>query len=441
MYYLNLYYTVIKDDQGYSIAELNMIEKENIYLKLNEKEEFVFKQLIEGKGIEKEYFQEIFGEDVFNVWIKRQVLIYNPIDQSSIYSRSKSFYWRNHCGNAQEILKNKKVLILGCGGIGSHVGWNLTTLGVGEIDLVDFDVVEMSNLNRQILYDEYDIGKSKVEVLQEKLHNLNKNINITGICKKITSEMDLEMLCTKKSYDLIIKSLDSPLMFSKWLDTVCVRNKLKYISAIVMDSYLTVGPSFIPDKSLTYSEILGDTKERERIAGIAPSLGFMMYEIAGKVSEEAFKILINKGKLKYTNNIEYTDCMNNTIFNLVGKSKKENSKELVLINIILIMFFFYIGCCFPKLHVLATLISFLYALIIPIFGTSDKEKMHKLGCINLLSFQVLNIIYMLQDMEKFGNIDFYKVLVLITTIFLAISIMLIIVGIVQNTIWKLMRKS
>ena len=116
MLYLNLYFTVIKDAEGYTFAELNMGEKENIHLELNEKQEFVFQQLLEGKGIEKEFFQQIFGEDVFKNWTKKHILIQNPIDQTSIYSRSKAFYWRNQCGNAQEILKDKKVLILGCGG-------------------------------------------------------------------------------------------------------------------------------------------------------------------------------------------------------------------------------------------------------------------------------------------------------------------------------------
>lgn len=440
MLYLNLYLTVIKDADGYSFAELNLAEKENIRLQLNEKQEFVFQQLLEGKGIEKEFFQQIFGEDLFENWMKKHILIQNPIDQTSIYSRSKAFYWRNQCGNAQEVLKDKKVLILGCGGIGSHVGWNLTTLGVGEIDFVDFDVVELSNLNRQILYDEYDIGKKKVEVLKKKLQSVNYNIKIGAICKKVTSEDDLEELCTSKTYDLIIKSLDSPLVFSKWLDSVCVKNKLKYIAAIVMDSYLAVGPSYIPDKSLTYSEIMGSQKERERISGIAPSLGFMMYEISGKVSEEAFKILINKGKLRYTNAIEYTDCMNDTVFKLVGKGKKEANGNIVLINLIMILFFLYMGSCFQRLRIFANIVMLLYAVVVPVFVTNNKVKVHKLGCVNILSFQMFNIIYMIPELQALREWNFYEVLVLITTLFLAVSIMLIIVAMVQTMMWKLRQK-
>ena len=169
MYYLNLYYTVIKEEKGYSFVELGMSKGSFSYIDLNDKQEFVFKQLLEGKGIKKEFFQQIFGEELFEEWIKDQILLKTPIDQMSKYSRSKAFYWRNQCGNAQDILKKKKVLILGCGGIGSHVGWNLTALGVGELTLVDHDTVEISNLNRQLLYDEQDVGKNKVDVLKEKL--------------------------------------------------------------------------------------------------------------------------------------------------------------------------------------------------------------------------------------------------------------------------------
>lgn len=440
MFYLNLYYTVIKDEKGYSFVELNMSEKKNSYLTFNEEQEMVFNQLIEGKGIEREPFQQIFGEEVFNSWFKKQILVSNPIDQKSIYSRSKAFYWRNQCGNVQDILKKKKVLVLGCGGIGSHVGWNLTTMGIGEISFVDFDVIELSNLNRQLLYEEKDVGKHKVEVLKEKLQNVNSDVVINAICQKISSESDLEKICTDKPYDLIIKSVDSPLAISKWLDSVCKKNKLRYISAIVMDSYLAAGPTYIPGKTLLYSEILETQENRERVAGVAPSLGFMMYEIAGRVSEEAFKILINKGKLRYTNKIECRDCMSDIVFSFVGKNKKEVRDNMVLTDMILFLFAFYLESCFPQIRLAVNIVLILYAVVVPLLVTTEKAKMHKLGVVNLLVFQISNIIYMLPQLNSMRTWNFYEILVLITSLFLAVSIMLIVTVLAQDVMWKIREK-
>ena len=58
-------------------------------------------------------------------------------------------------------MKSKTVLILGCGGVGTHAAWNLAALGVGKLVLLDCDAVELSNLNRQLLYDVNDIGKQR----------------------------------------------------------------------------------------------------------------------------------------------------------------------------------------------------------------------------------------------------------------------------------------
>lgn len=437
MYYLNLYYTVIKEEKGYSFVELGMSKGSFSYIDLNDKQEFVFKQLLEGKGIKKEFFQQIFGEELFEEWIKDQILLKTPIDQMSKYSRSKAFYWRNQCGNAQDILKKKKVLILGCGGIGSHVGWNLTALGVGELTLVDHDTVEISNLNRQLLYDEQDVGKNKVDVLKEKLIRINSEVTINAVCKMISSEADLEQLCMEKRYDLVIKSLDSPLSFSKWLDSVCEKHELKYISAIVMDSYPAVGPTYIPGKTLLHGEILKSDENRERIGGIAPSLGFMMHEMAGKVSEEAFKVLIDKGRLRYTNKIECTDCMNDLVFRFVGKNKKEVVDKAIFASIILTLFVFFIEGCFPKLRTAGNVFLMIYAIFGPFLISNDRSKINKLGIVNMFIFQFLNVIYMLPGIISSREWKFYEGLVFITSLFLAASITLFLIVMLQDAVLKI----
>lgn len=108
--------------------------------------------------------------------------------------------------DGQNKLEKSKVLIVGAGGLGAPVSVYLTEAGIGSITLIDFDVVNISNLNRQFLYNENDIGKTKIEVATKYLKTLNKNIDIRGINEKITSENAESIL---KDYDLIIDCLDN----------------------------------------------------------------------------------------------------------------------------------------------------------------------------------------------------------------------------------------
>jgi len=88
----------------------------------------------------------------------------------------------------QERLKTSRVVIAGVGGLGCVSATYLAAAGVGHITVVDFDVVELSNLNRQVLYWEEDIGANKVVIAQKKLSKLNPNVEITPVCAEITEE-------------------------------------------------------------------------------------------------------------------------------------------------------------------------------------------------------------------------------------------------------------
>ena len=81
----------------------------------------------------------------------------------------------------QEKIKNSKVLIVGAGGLGCPVAMQLCCAGVGTIGLMDFDVVDISNLQRQLLYTEKDVGKSKVHMAKERLKIMNSELNIICI--------------------------------------------------------------------------------------------------------------------------------------------------------------------------------------------------------------------------------------------------------------------
>ncbi len=83
-------------------------------------------------------------------------------------------------GWSQMVVKNSRVLIAGVGGLGCEIAKNLAMLGVGHIDLVDLDIIEHSNLNRQILFTGAQMGESKAVVAARKLREVNPNITIKG---------------------------------------------------------------------------------------------------------------------------------------------------------------------------------------------------------------------------------------------------------------------
>lgn len=88
----------------------------------------------------------------------------------------------------QRKLKSSTVLIAGSGGLGSAVSIYLAVAGIGKLKIVDNDIVELSNLNRQILFEEKDLGKSKAILLRKMIRQRNKDIRVEAINKEITDE-------------------------------------------------------------------------------------------------------------------------------------------------------------------------------------------------------------------------------------------------------------
>ncbi|WP_083461572.1 HesA/MoeB/ThiF family protein, partial [Cellulosilyticum ruminicola] len=304
-YYLNFFVPILKGDRGYEFIQSNILgTNTEKTLEFNKQQEEIFKQMIDGQGFELQEFKGIFGEENITEWLKNRFLIPVAIEQKGIYSRNQAFYWRSNMGNVQQVLGKSTVMVLGCGGIGTHVSWNMAVLGVKNIIIVDFDKVEESNLNRQILYDIQDIGEYKVDVLKKKLQHINPLVQVTALNRKINSLEDLEAIIKQYDTDCIVKTLDTPFVFTKWLDAVCHKYNRKYIAGIMMNTHGAIGTTYIPHQSLGYSYFVNMPVNKEKVSGIMPSLGFIMYQLGTLVSEEVFKILTNKGKLKYVNKIK-----------------------------------------------------------------------------------------------------------------------------------------
>lgn len=126
-------------------------------------------------------------------------------------------------------LKNANVLVVGAGGLGCPVLQYLTAAGVGHIGIVDFDVVDESNLQRQILYSIDDIGKSKVQVAKAKLEKLNPQIKITVFETQLTADNVFDIF---KNFDVIADGTDN--FNTRYLvnDACVLMNKINVFASI-----------------------------------------------------------------------------------------------------------------------------------------------------------------------------------------------------------------
>lgn len=106
----------------------------------------------------------------------------------------------------QEKLKNAKVLVIGAGGLGCPVLLYLSAAGVGTIGIVDYDIVDETNLHRQILFSINDIDKPKVLVAKERLSTLNPHVNYLTYFKKLNKNNAIDII---KNYDIVIEGSDN----------------------------------------------------------------------------------------------------------------------------------------------------------------------------------------------------------------------------------------
>lgn len=129
----------------------------------------------------------------------------------------------------QKKLKAARVLVVGSGGLGSPVLLYLAAAGIGTIGIIDFDCVEDSNLQRQIIFGKNDIGKSKVEAAKERILSLNPFINIIIYNEKLTSQNALEIF---KNYDVVADGTDNfPTRYL--VNDACVLSGIPNVSASI----------------------------------------------------------------------------------------------------------------------------------------------------------------------------------------------------------------
>ncbi|MBQ8163169.1 MAG: tRNA threonylcarbamoyladenosine dehydratase [Clostridia bacterium] len=119
------------------------------------------------------------------------------------FSRTKMLFGENEINS----LENKKVLVFGVGGVGGYVCEALARSGVGTVDIVDDDTVSVSNINRQIIALSSTVGRLKVDVMKERMKDINPNINVTAYDVFYTPETSDKF--DLSSYDYIVDAIDT----------------------------------------------------------------------------------------------------------------------------------------------------------------------------------------------------------------------------------------
>ena len=130
----------------------------------------------------------------------------------------------------QEKICNAKVLLIGTGGLGSPLALYLAAAGVGNLGLIDFDVVDLSNLQRQVAHGESTVGKLKVDSAKARIADLNSSINVTTYNTRLSSENVMEIFA---DYDIIVDGTDN--FPTRYLASdACVLLKKPYIYGCIL---------------------------------------------------------------------------------------------------------------------------------------------------------------------------------------------------------------
>ncbi|ONF61742.1 ThiF family adenylyltransferase [Amycolatopsis keratiniphila] len=187
------------------------------------------------------------------------------------YSRSRELWrWMARIGrrsswDTQLLLRQARVVVIGVGGTGSTAAVDLALSGVGELHCVEPDVVELSNLGRQILFTEHDLGRPKVEAVVRELRARNSDIQITGQALTVTGPAALIDLAVR--FDLVVLAADQPTEIRTWTNRVCDATGTAWVHAGYHGPQINYG-LYRPGTGPCYECI--DTTERERRLETAP---------------------------------------------------------------------------------------------------------------------------------------------------------------------------
>jgi molybdopterin/thiamine biosynthesis adenylyltransferase/molybdopterin converting factor small subunit len=234
-------------------------------------------------------------------------------------------------------LRNSKVCIVGVGGLGNPIATRLVAMGIGKIRIVDRDVIELSNLHRQTMFDESDIGQVKVEAATKKLKKINPDVEIEALPVSVNDYTALDVV---EGCDVVIDALDS--VNARYsLNKACITKNIPFVTGAAVG---VSGQAFtiIPKESACYHCLFPaldeDSMPTCSIEGVHPSI---LSIIGGIEVAEAVKIITGK-KPNLANRILHVDLENLEFVSThttrvdecpvcgTGKSEEIHKQELII---------------------------------------------------------------------------------------------------------------
>lgn len=213
-------------------------------------------------------------------------------DQIDRYSRQ--ILLPNVGGKGQEKILKAKVLIIGAGGLGSPCALYLASAGIGRLGIVDSDIVELNNLQRQILHSTPNVGKPKVDSAKERINAINTDVEVVPYKIRLTSENILEII---RDYDIIVDGSDNfPTRYL--VNDACVFSK-KPLSHAGIFRFDGQAITILPGKSACYRCLFPEPPP----PGLVPScqeagiLGAVAGVIGTIQANEVLKYILGIGQL------------------------------------------------------------------------------------------------------------------------------------------------
>lgn len=218
----------------------------------------------------------------------------------------------------QRALADARVLIVGMGGLGCPAAQYLAAAGVGHLGLVDHDVVQVSNLHRQILYGEADVGLAKVGVAAHRLLHLNPEAEIKTFAEKFTPE-SAERLASH--YDLLLDCTDN-FAARDAINAYCVQAKKNNVFASLyrFEGMLTVFDA--NSGAGCYRCLFSESPEAIQNCSEAGVIGVLPGIMGAMQALEAIKIITAAGEILHRHNLVY-DGLNQTVRKFQREKKKD----------------------------------------------------------------------------------------------------------------------
>lgn len=191
----------------------------------------------------------------------------------------------------QEKLKRARVLVIGVGGLGSPAAFYLAAAGIGTVGLADFDQVDVSNLQRQLLHSTADLGRPKTDSGRESLQALNPAVQVPVYRERLTQE-SLQALLRSEQYDMVVDAVDDPL--TKFaINDACVATQTPFVHGGILKyqgQLMTITPHS-PCLRCLFPEAPGEKGGKNGVLGAVPGV------IGSLQATEVIKYLLQTGAL------------------------------------------------------------------------------------------------------------------------------------------------